>query len=81
MYGCLAYTGTEDRLVKVIIVYKKLLQISIVNDWNIIILDHLGWVLRFATAQQSLTLTALDFMYTQDRDNKITTYGWFWGSI
>ena len=77
LYGCLACACTYDRLVQVIIVYKQLLQISIINDWNIEFVGYLGWGLRVATAHKSLTLTTLNFTYTQDRDNHRITYGLF----
>ena len=77
LYGSLACACTDDSLVKVIIVYKQLLQISIIDDWNIKFVSNLGWGLRVDNAQQSLTLTTLYFMYTQDRDNHRTTDGWF----
>ena len=48
-----------------------------INDWNLKFVGHLGWGLRVANEQQSLTLTNLDFMYTQDRDNQRATDGWF----
>ena len=64
LYGCLACACTYDSLVQVIVVYKQVLQISIINYWNIKFLGHLGWGLRVDNAQQSLTLTTLDFRYT-----------------
>ena len=75
MYGCLDCESTNDSLVKDIVIYKQLLQIPMINYWNLKCVGHLGYGLRVATAQQSLTLTNLDFMYTQDRDIHRTTYG------
>ena len=75
MYGSIACTCTDDILVKVIIVYKQLLQISIINDWNLKFLVHLGRGLRVYNAPLSVTLTTLYFMYTQDRDIHRTIYG------
>ena len=74
-YGCHACAYTGDRFVQSIIVYKKLLNISMINYWNLKFVGHLGWGLRFVTAQKILTLTTLNFTYTQDRDNQKTTYG------
>ena len=38
----LIFACTDDSLVKVIIVYKQLLQISIIDYWNIKFVGHLG---------------------------------------
>ena len=75
MYGRLACECNDDSLVKVIILYKQLLHISIIHYWNLKCLVHLGSGLRVANAQKSLTLKTLYFMYTQDSDNHRTTDG------
>ena len=60
-----------------IILHNELLQIYMMDYWTIKFVGNFGWGLRVATTQQSLTLTTLDFTFTQDRENLRTTDGWF----